>query len=320
MRSPMTRSRFNDFSRRRIVSRQQRQRRQIAEEIRQPQAADGDGHNDVRNRDIQRFREIRLNDPKQVQPAHQQQPDGQPHQLADVALQRPRKQQGKRHGEVEQYQDQADPSPPIAQALQIERDLVGQISRPDDQPLREAEISPDHDEGQHPLAMVVDEIRLQHFGHGLVVEENALDHHRETHGREDFTDEDDQAKDGRDPAGIERHDPVDSSERDRESVKDEPGTGYRFELLRVVGRTSTVGLLRPVREKEREYVPDRKINDGAKDETGGIQVAVEDELALGEMLVDVRILNRIGRRHPDRPRINTVLDNRNNDRNEQQRQ
>ena len=213
--------------------------------------------------------EIGLDDPEQIDLAHQHEPDCQPDQLADVALEGPRQQNAEWDGEVEDDEEQADLAPSDVEALSVEGDFVGQVAGPDDQPLREVEVGPDHDEGEHPLAVVVNEVGLQHLRHGLVVEEDALDDDGEAHGGEHFADEDDQAEDGGDPAGIERHDPVDGGEGDGEAVEDEAGSGDGFEFLRVVRSAGASVCFDHMREQEREQVPDREVDDGADDEAGG---------------------------------------------------
>ena len=149
---------------------------------------------------------------------------------------------------------------------------------------------------EHPLAVVVDEVGPQHLRHGLVVEENAFDDHREAHGGQHFADEDDEAEDGRDPAGIERHDPVDRGEGDGEAVEDQPGSSDGLEALGVVGGAGAVGLLGPLRQQEREQIPDGEIENCAIDE------AVRGEVGFGdvfEVLAQVLVGDVFERLRPD---------------------
>src|SRR5579859_1418819 len=175
---------FDDFSDRGIVGREERHGSEVAEEVPEPEAADGDGHDDVGDGDGESPGEIRFDDPEHIDVAHDHQPDREPYQLANVALEGAREKDHERNREMEQDQDERDGSPSAVQTLQIEGDFSGQVAGPDDEPLREAEVGPDHDEGQHPLAVVVDEVGLEQVRHGLVVEENALDYYGETHGGE----------------------------------------------------------------------------------------------------------------------------------------
>src|SRR5207302_10200583 len=118
-----------------------------------------------------------------------------------------------------------------------------------------AEVEQLYCEMQRPLDAIVIEVGVQQIRTVLVGEGSALGDHRETHGREHLADEDDQAKDGGDPAGIKRHYPVDGGKGNRESVKDEPGTSDRLEPAGIVWSARAVGLLRPLRKQERENVP-----------------------------------------------------------------
>ena len=228
-----------------IVGRKQRQRCEVTEKERQPHPAYGDGNDDVGDGDIERLRKIGLDGPEQIDIAHHEKPCRQPRQLANIAFEGTRQQSSERNREVEQYDDEADLAPSAIQPRQVKRDLVGQVSRPDDEPLGKVEVGPDHGEGEDPLAMIVDVIGLQHVGHGLVVEEDALDDDREAHCRENFTNQDRQAEDGGDPTGIERHDPVDDGEGDGEAVENEAGPGNSFELRSVVRSVRVIALLRP---------------------------------------------------------------------------
>ncbi len=85
-----------------VVSRQKRQRSQVAEEIPKPESADGDGHDYVGQGHGDSLREIRLDDPEQIEVAHQHEPDREPHQSANVTLEWTREQQRERDGEAEQ--------------------------------------------------------------------------------------------------------------------------------------------------------------------------------------------------------------------------
>src|ERR1700733_3537100 len=112
--------RLQDFSGSWIVSGQQRQRAQVAEEIGEPEAANGNRNDDIGDCDIERLREIRLDDPEKIHEAHQNQPNGKPYQLADVALERARKQKGERYDEVTKRADQKNLRPARAKQMDVE--------------------------------------------------------------------------------------------------------------------------------------------------------------------------------------------------------
>src|SRR5579863_7289119 len=109
---------LENFSDGGIVGGQQRHGSEIAEEIPQPEAADGDGHDDVGDGDAESLREIGLDDPEKIDVAHDHQPYGEPYQLANVALERAREQDHEWNREVEQGEDQADRAPSAAEAFQ----------------------------------------------------------------------------------------------------------------------------------------------------------------------------------------------------------
>src|ERR1700674_676279 len=105
----------------------------------------------------------RFDMPKDIDDAHEDEPGSEPNQSARFALQLAREQQCKRHGEMEDRKEQADRLPSAMQAAHVPRNLFWQVAGPDNEPLRKIEVSPDHDEGEHELAMVVD------FGVGKVL-------------------------------------------------------------------------------------------------------------------------------------------------------
>ena len=70
------------------------------------------------------------------------------------------------------------------QAPHVPGNFFGQISRPDDQPLREREVGPHHDEGQHEFSVIVHLLRPEQFRHRLVAEQDPFHHHGETQGRQ----------------------------------------------------------------------------------------------------------------------------------------
>src|SRR5581483_7502649 len=163
-----------------VVHRQQGPLFQAAEEERQPEPTYRDGDNHIEPAQVKACVKCRLNVPEHVNVAHEHQEHRHINQLADVPLQWTRQQKGERHGKMEQGEYQADHLPSTMQSPQIPADFLWQIARPDNQPLREREVSPDHDERQHELAVVMNVIGLHEFGDGLVAMKNSDDHHYET--------------------------------------------------------------------------------------------------------------------------------------------
>src|SRR5580704_2865627 len=61
-----------------VIGRQKRQRAQVAENIPTPDSSEGNGHNYVRQSQMDGRGKMRLDDPEQVEVANQQQPNRQP--------------------------------------------------------------------------------------------------------------------------------------------------------------------------------------------------------------------------------------------------
>src|ERR1035438_2573414 len=212
--------RLQKSQRLRRVDGQQRTRSQVVEEVGHPKTTDTGDDRKMHPTYVKRRTRRRLNMPKNIDDAHEYEPGSEPDQRARLALQLARQQERERHGEVEHHEKQADLSPSAIHAADVPRNLFGQVAGPDDEPLREIKVSPDHDEGEHELAMVVDFGIGEVLGHRLALAEDALDHHDEAEGGERFTRNEQQAVDGRDPARLQRHHPVDHSERNSEREHD----------------------------------------------------------------------------------------------------
>ena len=78
-----------------------------------------------------------LHQPIQVYQANEHDPYGNPHQLARLALQAARKQDGKWKHEVQEDQAGRHDFPMPVNAVKIPANFFSQVARPDDQPLRE---------------------------------------------------------------------------------------------------------------------------------------------------------------------------------------
>src|ERR1022692_1660184 len=78
--------RLQNFVGIRVIGRQQRQRSQVTEKIPKPETADGDGYNHLRQGHNESLGKIRFDDPEQIEIADQHQPDREPRQPANVAL------------------------------------------------------------------------------------------------------------------------------------------------------------------------------------------------------------------------------------------
>src|SRR6266478_2624347 len=88
---------FQEFLRMQVVNRQERTRSQVMEEQRQPESTNGDWNNQIQPVEIKAAVEVGLDIPEQVHEPHEDEPGGEPHQLARIALKASRQQKQKRH-------------------------------------------------------------------------------------------------------------------------------------------------------------------------------------------------------------------------------
>src|SRR5262249_3211308 len=116
-----------------ITQRQQRPLFQLKQEHCKPQTADA-----YRSHEIHPVQpktglmEAGSHLPEKVEEAHGNNQSGNPHKCAARALQTPRKEQREWKGEMKYHQQKPYPLPAAPEALDIPRDLVRQIARPDD--------------------------------------------------------------------------------------------------------------------------------------------------------------------------------------------
>src|SRR6201987_4610916 len=176
-----------------VVGGQERHQTEVVAEIREPKASHRERDQQIGPGDVEAGGKVRLNQPEQIDIAHADEPDCQPDQARDIALERSQEQQEKREEELEDHQEKSHFAPSSVQTANVPGNLLGQVSSPDNQPLREREVGPDHHEGEHELAMVMDEVGAQELRHGLVFKQNALDDHGEAEGRDQLTGNKEQA-------------------------------------------------------------------------------------------------------------------------------
>jgi len=96
----------------------------------------------------------RLNMPINIDDAHEQEPGSEPNQSPRLALQL--RESNSANGTAKWNTTRNRPPFPIRHSCGVYTGISSASCRPDNQPLREIEVSPDHDEGEHELAMVVD--------------------------------------------------------------------------------------------------------------------------------------------------------------------
>src|SRR6266851_7660709 len=91
--------RFQNFHSKNVIRGDERHRTQIAEEIRQPQSSHRNRDHYVEPGDVECNGKVGLDDPEQVDVAHQQKPRRQPDQARDITLEGTRYQHHERHRE-----------------------------------------------------------------------------------------------------------------------------------------------------------------------------------------------------------------------------
>ena len=124
--------------------------------------------------------------------------------------------------------------------LQIPADLLRQVARPDNEPLREREIGEQHDERHHQLADVVKLRRLDDFAIRAVAGQQRQHNDAKRQRRQPLSGEKDQAVDGRAPVRIERHDPIHRRERQRQRVQHQPQAAQSLKARLNPSRQRTV--------------------------------------------------------------------------------
>src|ERR1700733_7145220 len=205
----------------------------------------------------------RLYMPIDVDHTREYNPGGNPHQRTRLTLQPAREQERERHRELEQHQKQRYIFPSAMQAKEEPRNFIRQVARPDDEQLREIEVRPDHNESQHELAMVVDFGIGKVFGHRLAFAEDPLDYYAETEGGKRLARNEDEAVDGRDPARLQRHHPIDHGKGDGERVDDESKSTHDAEAQRALTRYRVL-FGRPAIQEVGHPVPQDEVEDGPR--------------------------------------------------------
>src|SRR5882724_708699 len=143
------------FLHERIVERQKRLRAKLAEEHPEPDAADARGRRQVQPMDGETvWMEKRHELPEDLDEPHDDDEPGHEREPPAVALQVARQEHEERQEEVAEDESDRDRVPRTARVLEVPLDLLGQVSRPDDQELREREVRVHHDEREHELAEV----------------------------------------------------------------------------------------------------------------------------------------------------------------------
>src|SRR5271169_1377558 len=262
----------------RVVQRQQRHLAELPEIRDDPDDAD---HHEIENVPDQRA-QVRAvlfvrgdHQPVHVHHAeddHHGGDDGEAlHAALDVALQQ--QQEGER--EMQHDQNHRELAPTAEGARDVPGNFVLDIAGPDDQELREREISPEHGEGQHQVAEVV-ELAGRDFFLDLftpVIVHQATQHENNKRHRGERTDDHENHSVNRgEPFGLERHDPVNHRKRNGHAPEDQAGAADALQIFRQARIAAGILLARPFIQEMRQAHQNGEINYGAHDEKVGIQV------------------------------------------------
>src|SRR5579864_2173120 len=101
-----------------VVGRQQGLRTQVVTEECEPQTSHRKRNQQVCPCHMEDCREIRLDQPEQIDITHNHEPRRQPDQPCDVTLQRARQQDCERHAKLEDHEEQPDKPPSAVQSSQ----------------------------------------------------------------------------------------------------------------------------------------------------------------------------------------------------------
>src|SRR2546425_3492420 len=203
-----------------IAQRQERPVFQLLRKPEQPNAADAERRGNVQPAQVKRLRrEVRSRQPKEIHGAHQNDECGEPGQEFRAALQIARKKQEERQREVKDQQNNRNGTPASIQPRAIKRDLLREVAGPDDQELREREISPQHHEREEQLAQIVQVPRLEHMGHRLRLRQKNDNDNHQRHCRNHLAGNEQEAINRGGPMRRERHHPVDGGKSHGEDIQ-----------------------------------------------------------------------------------------------------
>jgi hypothetical protein len=245
---------------------------------------------------------VRHDQPVHVDEVHQEDPRGAEAAGRLPALRVTRQHQEEREEEVPEHQDDADGAPAVLLAVLEEQRLFRDVRVPDEEVLAEADVRPEHREREHQLADVVKVLGRDRVAQQLRRRESRVEQHEERHHADDRAGEQVDAEHRRVPLGVERHEPVDARERQRQREQGHPRGGelvHRDGELRV---SRLVLLVRPRVQARGEEDDDREVDARARRPEREVQEAV-----LGR---DRRVVRRLAE-----PRVQVVAED--DDRDEQ---
>src|SRR5216683_173023 len=247
-----------------VAQREKRALLQVKCKEAEPQSAESEGQSNVQPGGHGARSELRARHPIQIHKAHEDEPHGDLGEHSGVALHVLRKEQKKRHEEMEHQNDHGDDAPAAVQSCAIKADFLRLIAGPDDQELREIEIRPEHHESEEQFSQIVKMAFLKDAGKRLTACQKYDNRDHEGHGGDQLSRHKQKSVDSGSPVGGQGHGPVDGRKAHHKNVEDDARSGQHLEAetQRAVFGPSVL-LLRQNIEDEHQQKPYSEINDGA---------------------------------------------------------
>ena len=214
----------------------------------------------------------RHNEPVQVDRVHHEHPDRPDRQGQRAAFDMLRHQEEERQGKVAESKRRAQEDPAAFKTILVPHRLFGDVSVPDQEELREADVSPKDGKAKEELADILVMLgRDDVFQNPGTTEGQAVES-QETEERGLASCEEINAVDRRVPVGIKRHDPVEGSEGRGERKQNDRG-GAKGALLHREAEVACLVLLgRTAQEEPRDRHPNDEVKGRTVEEEGGIEV------------------------------------------------
>src|SRR5882762_4855944 len=237
---------------------------QIESEKAEPQSAEREGQNNVQPGRHGARSKFRPGHPVQIHQTHEDEPHGDLREHFRVALHILRKEQEKRHEEMEHQHDYRDDAPAAVQPRAIEADFFRLVPRPDDQQLREIEIRPEHHKSEEQFSQVVQMALLQNGGERLGARQQHDDSDHERHRGDQLSRHKQEAVNGGWPVRRQGYNQVDGRESHHKKVKNDAGASQNFEAKAqgAVGLVDVLPLRQTIKD-EHQHKPDDEIDDRA---------------------------------------------------------
>src|ERR1700722_19907654 len=245
----------------RLAERKKRHLLQLPSEDEEPQTYQPQRGSQIPQAGYRTGSEFRTRQPVDVDEAHEDQPQRHFWQQRRVALQVAREQKEKRNEKVKDQNNDRNIAPLAVEARAVKTDLFGRIAGPDNQELREAEVRPQHHEGEQEFPEVMQVARLQD---ALEYRRAGEQHHHtdhQGHRRNQLAGNIQETVNRGGPMRRQRHHPIDGRERHGENVKNDAGSGQHFQAAtqRAVFAIDIL-LARPAVEYPHQQQPHGEVN------------------------------------------------------------